>query len=163
MRNSAPFDYRDALRRADEILAFPPAKPHIERVEPVGKLVKRFALPLDLLPTTNGTRGRPGWALAKIKKQIWQELWNQNSHQIREYPLAGRPLVRCIRFSSVEADALSDWPKMAIDKLCCGHERLGYLKDDRPSDIKLVAWWEPGPRGDGFAVIEIYSGEERAI
>lgn len=159
----APFDPAEALRRADDVLAFPPKHPHIERIDGKGRLVKRFVLPIDLLPTTNGTRHRPGWALAKLKKNIFKLLWDQNSHQVQPYPLPGRPMVRAIRFSSVEADTLSDWPKMAIDKLCCGNERLGYLRNDRPCDIKLVCWGEPAPRNRGVALIEIWTGEERAI
>ena len=68
-------------------------------------------------------------------------------------------MLRCIRFSSIEPDTYSDGFKMAIDRLMLGKERLGYLRDDRPSDCEIVQCWEFVPPGQGFAVIEIWTGE----
>ena len=48
----------------------PPAFEHIERPEPRGELIAIFVLPLELLPTTNKTRGTTAWQAAKRKKMI---------------------------------------------------------------------------------------------
>lgn len=76
-------------------------------------------------------------------------------------PLSGRPQVVCLRLSSTEPDAYSDWAKMAVDALCVPagrrKEGLGYLRDDRPKDAEVVQFWEPAKRGEGFVYIEIRS------
>lgn len=73
--------------------------------------------------------------------------------------LSGRPQVICRRFSSVQPDKYSDWAKLPIDKLCVGPNRLGYLRDDRPSACEIHQVWERSKPGSGFVVIEIWSGE----
>ena len=158
----APLDWRRALVQADAILAAPPAFSHIERVAGVGELVRRFAVPIELCPTTNETRHQKGWQLAKTKTNLFAVMLQQ-TRMIRSKPLLGRPMLRCIRFSSKEPDKYSDWMKMAVDRLLVGEslddKRLGYLSEDCPARVDVHAWWEQAPRGEGFCVIEIWTGE----
>lgn len=86
---------------------------------------------------------------------------------VRRDPLPGRPMVRAIRFSSVEPDATAAWFKTGVDVLLPPRKRgsrmvagLGLLRDDRPSALELRSWWERVPRGEGFAVLEVWTGEE---
>jgi hypothetical protein len=161
MKLTERLDYQRKLETAVQLLAKPPAFEHIERCVPRGRLVQQFILPLELCPTTNSTRHAKGWMLAKLKKQAFEMmLWQCGG--IQGAPLPGRPMVRCVRFSTVEPDKYSDWMKIAVDKLCCGPERLGYLRDDRPRDLDLHAWWEHLPKklGTGFCLIEVYTGSE---
>lgn len=161
MPPSKPFDWREALVRAEAVLSEQPAVARIQRPVPRGNLVQRFALPLELCPTTNRTRhSRPG-EHAKTKRQILGLLQAQaRQFRLRE-PLAGRPQVLCLRLSSVEPDVYSDWAKMAVDALCVPagrrKEGLGYLRDDRPKDAEVVQFWEPAKRGEGLVYIEIRS------
>lgn len=155
-----PFIPREALKRADDILSFAPARAHIVRIEGKGRLVRRFALPLDLCQPQNRTRHGQGWQLGKLKKECFDSLWMQNSHTIQRDPLPGRPMVRCIRFSSSEPDAFSDWAKIPVDRLCARHMGLGYIRDDKPSVAEIVQWHEPTTRGQGFCLFEIWTGEE---
>jgi hypothetical protein len=156
---SPPFNALEALAAADAVLKLPPAEPHIQRVAGVGELVRRFALPIDLCPTTNSTRHRPIWALAKDKKNLFAVMMKQTRGTIRPVPLKGRPMLRCIRFSSREPDRYSDGFKMAIDRLMVGKERMGYLRDDSPRACQIEMWWEKSPPSTkGFCVIEIYTG-----
>jgi hypothetical protein len=83
------------------------------------------------------------------------------------YLVAGRPLLRAIRFSSVEPDSTAAWWKVPCDVLLPTRTRrgrtvagIGLLRDDRPSALEVRAWWESVPRGEGFALIEIWSGED---
>ncbi len=156
-----PLNWRQALIDADKVLAEPPAFPHIVRVTGVGELVRRFAVPIELCPTTNETRHQKGWQLAKTKKNLFAVMLSQ-TRMIRSVPLPGRPMLRCIRFSSKEPDKYSDWMKMAVDRLLVGEsiddQRLGYLSDDSPSRVDIHAWWEAVPKGKGFCVIELWTG-----
>lgn len=156
---SPPFNAIEALAAADAVLKLPPAQSHIVRVPGVGELVRRFSLPIDLCPTTNGTRHRPGWALAKDKENLRVVMLKQTGGTVRPAPLKGRPMLRCIRFSSREPDRFSDWAKMAIDRLMVGEKRLGYLRDDSPAACQVECWWEPIKRERGIVVIEIWTGE----
>ncbi len=154
------FNAHEVLAMATDVLSRPPAKPHIVRVPGQGRLLRRFALPLELCPTTNSTRHAPVWMLAKTKTDIWTVMITQTQGRTRNAPLPGRPMLRCIRFSSHEPDAYGDGFKMAIDRLMVGEKRLGYLRDDRPSDCHIVQWWEKAPKRKGFAVLEIWTGVE---
>jgi hypothetical protein len=147
----------EALNRADAILVAPPARAHIVRTAPVGFLVQRFALPLDLLPPTNNTRHGRVYVLAKIKERLGLLMWVQAKGG-RKTPLDGRPFVRCVRFSAVEPDKYNDGFKFAIDKLCRKKNALGYLRDDRPSDCEVVQSWEYAPPRRGFGLIEVWTG-----
>ena len=154
------FSISDCLKRASVTLSLPPTRPHIQRTRGEGELVARFALPLELCPTTNRTRHRQAWMLGKLKKDCFTQMWAQNGGRVRVYPLPGRPMVRAIRFSATEPDAYSDWAKIPIDRLCVRNKGLGFLRDDRPKDLNLFQWWEPAPRGEGFAYIEVWTGSE---
>lgn len=151
----------EALARADEILSAPPAKPHLVRVTPVGKLVQRFAVPLELLPTSNSTRHQKPWLLAQMKERLGALMFAQSGGKRREI-LPGRPMVRCIRFSTVEPDKYSDGFKLAVDKLCVQKNGLGFIRDDRPMDVDLHQAWEYAPKGKGFGLIEVWTGAEAA-
>lgn len=154
------FDWREALVRAELVLSQPPAIARIQRPVRRGERVARFVLPLELCPTTNRTRHTHPGQHAKTKAQILTLMRNQ-ARVIVAQALPGRPQVLCLRLSSTEPDAYSDWAKMAIDALCVAMGRrkdgLGYLRDDRPSDAEVVQYWEPAKRGAGFVYIEVRS------
>lgn len=153
----------DALNRADAILAAPPRHAHQARIEPKGSLVQRLALPLDLCPTTNFTRHAPIWKAAQTKRNIMLAYLCQAERQ--PAPLDGRPFVRCVRFSTNEPDAFSDWAKMAVDALTLprrertrNHDGMGFLVDDRPKCVDVVQSWEYAARGTGFVLVEVWTG-----
>lgn len=154
----ALFNAGEAMALAADVLSRPPAKPHIVRVQGRGRLVRRFALPLALCPTTNSTRHAPKGQNARIKADITTVFKVQTKGQVRNAPLPGRPQILCIRFSSKEPDAYSDGFKMAIDRLMVGKDRLGYLRDDRPSDCEIVQRWEKASPRKGFCILEIWTG-----
>lgn len=153
------FDWRAAMSTARRVLEQPPKLPHVERPRRRGDLVQAFSLPLSVCPTTNRTRHtRPGQQ-EKLKRQILGLLQVQaRSFRTRE-PLPGRPQVLCLRLSSTEPDAYSDWAKLAVDALCVPAGRrkdgMGYLRDDRPKDADVKQWWEPAKRGQGLVYIEV--------
>jgi len=157
-----------ALQSADRILAAPPASPYTERHPPRGQLVLRFVLPLELAKPANSTRHAAGWQMAKHREDVLAMVktqWLQRSPRLLDHmPLPGRPLARCIRFSSVEPDATAAWWKTCIDVLLCPRMRggrriagIGLLADDRPSMLETRAWHEKVPRGQGFALVEVYN------
>lgn len=158
----------DSLNRADAILAAAPRRAHQVRVRPRGTLVQRFVLPLDLCPPQNRTRQGQAWRLAKVKRDLLLVMLVQAGSR-RAAPLPGRPFVRCVRFSAVEPDRFADWAKMPVDRLVQSkrtakrsRDGLGYLVDDRPSCAEVVQSWEYAPKGAGFALIEVWTGDSRA-
>lgn len=154
----------DSLNRADAILAAPPARRHLERLKPKGTLVQRFAIPLRLCQPQNRTRLAQKWMLGKLKNEL--ALVMRAQARRRTAPLPGRPFVRCIRFSNVEPDKYSDWAKQAVDRLCAPTKRrkdgLCFLRDDRPSDVEIHQAWEYARRGEGFVVIDVFTGQPNA-
>lgn len=120
----------------------------------------RCVLPLELCRPQNRTRHGQAWALAKLKQSLFLSMLPQLGR--RQEPLPGRPQVRCVRFSSVEPDRFADWAKHAVDVLCVptarARNRLGWIRDDRPSDADIDQRWEPAPKGQGFVYIEIRGG-----
>ncbi len=156
------FNAAEAMAMAADVLSRPPAKAHIVRTVGRGRLVRRFALPLALCPTTNATRHAPKGQNARTKADITTVWLVQTKGQTRREPLPGRPQILCIRFSSREPDAYSDGFKMAIDRLMRGPGRFGYLRDDSPSACDIVQRWEKAPAGKGFAILEIWSGAPAA-
>lgn len=158
----APFSVAESLRRARQVLAEPPAESWISRPEPHGELVQEFALPLELCPTTNATRGAPGWRLGKLKEALYRIMWAQAGGGYSRGPLPGRPQVLCVRFTNRIVDACSDWAKFPVDMLCVrtlrARKRLGFLEDDSPRHIELYQWSEPVPRGEGFAYLQVRTG-----
>lgn len=164
------FNAGQALARADVILRDPPTRAHIVRVKPSGRLVNRFALPLELCEPQNRRRAAPAWAMANKRESILQLLASQLHHQLPERPLPGRPIVQCIRFSARAPDAFADSFKLAIDCLCPRRIRkhkgiarlipgVGLIADDRPEVCDVRQRWEYVPRGEGFSVIDVWSGE----
>lgn len=162
------FSIPEALARADEILAGPCAG-HSRRVPGRGELVARFVLPLELAQPQNRTRHGQQWALASLKTKVFRMLWVQHP-RVRATPLQGRPMLRLVRFSTVEPDAFADWGKMAVDCLCVprlpkqpgGRQKvgLGLLQDDAPRFVEVVSWWEKAKQGQGLALIEVWDGIE---
>lgn len=157
MRAPAHSGFRadEAYALAERVLASPPARPHIVRPVPRGRLVARFALPLELCkPMNNVARsGSQPWALGKMKSDALIVMLGQ--HGRLSAPLAGVPQVLCLRLSSSEPDKYANWAKNPVDRLLVKNRGLGYLRDDRPTDAEVHEWWEPGPRGKGCVVIEV--------
>lgn len=146
------------MAMAADVLSRPPAKAHIVRVPGRGRLVRRFALPLELCPTTNATRHAHPGLNARIKADITTVMLQQTQGRMRRAPLPGRPMIIGIRFSARQPDKYSDGFKMAIDRLMTGKDRLGYLRDDSEDACDIHQRWERAPKGDGFALLEIWSG-----
>jgi hypothetical protein len=158
-----PFSVAGNLRRAREILNAPPAEDWIRRPEPRGAVVAEFALPLELLPTTNATHTGHWSRVYKLKNALHQLMWAQ-AGGYQSAPLQGRPQVFCVRFSSGQPDPFSDWAKHAVDVLCvrtlkCPRRRLGFLVDDSPKHIDLYQWSENAPPGRGFCYLQVRSEE----
>jgi hypothetical protein len=174
------FDPFDARARARDVLSAPPARPHILRPEPTGELVGTWVLPLELCPGLNALAEMPSWARAQVKRNALAVMLAQSGGQCAPAPLAGRPMVRALRLSSVEPDRDAGWPKVPVDRLCVGKRKrpknlrpevwralvtrmppvgLGWLRDDRPSALDLRFWWEPAPPGRGLVYVELRTGE----
>lgn len=157
-----PFDWRDALVRAEAALSQPPAIARIVRPPTRGTRVARFVLPLSLCKPINqlsraGTAGA-GWALGKLKKDALTLMLTQAGGVPWRTPLTGRPQVVCVRFSSVEPDCESGWCKNPVDRLRVGHNGLGLIVDDKPKHIELLVRWEPAPPKNGCVYLEVWSG-----
>ena len=153
MKPTAPFTPAEAaafLAFADSVLAQPPAHPWIERHPGRGRLVLRFALPLDLLRTEDcGRRFARVWRITRQRSAVLAAMAGQMCDQLRSAdgstiarlgwckhgrgviptwpePLPGRPMVRAIRFSSVAPDACSGWQKLGIDCLLMPRIHAGH-------------------------------------
>jgi hypothetical protein len=195
MQSKTPAFTRDdvsrLLARADDILSQPPAKPWIDRHHGRGERVLRFVLPLALAAPQNRSRHAEGWMLARQRASVLAAMAGQLAGQLQHpdgtvhgtarwcangrgllmmfpVPLAGRPQVRAVRFSSVAPDATAAWHKTAVDVLRTPRTRagrlvpgLGVIDDDRPAMLELREWWEPAPKGEGFALIEVWTGEKQ--
>jgi hypothetical protein len=90
--------------------------------------------------------------------------WLQSGVASRwELPLKGRPQVLCLRLSTCEPDAYSNWSKVPVDLLTLPSIRkplgMSVITDDRPALCEVVEWWEPGPKSGGGCVFEVRSGE----
>lgn len=174
-----------ALALADQIFAGPCAG-YTPRVPGRGVLVQRFVLPLELCKTTNAlismlkTRSsRPKNAFTAerqakaLEEKVYRMMWLQHPN-VRNAPLSGRPMLRIVRFSSVEPDDAADGMKLARDllrvprasawsnrhrKICGGRKGFGFLIDDAPRFVETARWWERVPPGKGFGLLEIWSNE----
>lgn len=126
-----------------------------------GICMHRFFLPIQLCQRQDARLKVVGWKAAKMKRDVTGYLRMQCAPL--DHHLPGRPLVRCIRFSSVEPDKYSDWAKLAIDCLCAPNKRspnrLNIIKDDAPKYAEIEQIWRKAKPGQGFVVIEIWSGE----
>ena len=152
-----------------------------------GELVAQFFLPLDLAKPRNRTRGtRFAWMAKKERDDVYNEMSRQyvfeNAVKLEEFepPVSGRPLVRCIRYSTTEPDSTAGWAKVPVDclqpggtrlvtktkkvkgekvkyKVLTEYEGLDIISSDSPKHTDVVEWWEPAKRGKGFAVIEVWA------
>jgi hypothetical protein len=156
----APFLPSEALAFADGALSLPPKLDHIERRPGIGVCVARWALPLHLCPGVNVLAEMPNWKRAKVKEAALGLMWMQSGGKRAAAPLRGRPMVRCIRFSSVEPDDNNSHSKVPVDRLTTKNGGLGYLVDDKPRNMRLATWWEPAPPGKGCVLVEVWTGEE---
>lgn len=155
------FDWRALRLVALDALSRPPPFEHIERHKRRGELVRAFVLPLELCRPFNRV-SRTGsastrWALGKLKSECYEFMRLQNGGRGFPLPLAGRPQVICIRFSSSEPDMESGWCKNPVDRLRVGKNGLGIIVDDRPRCIELRTWWEPAKPKAGFVYLEVRS------
>lgn len=147
--------FADCRNRARATLESPPAKTHIVRIEPVGAMIASFCLPLELVQPQNRTHGKT-WMLGKLKGECKLVMLAQYRER-RTAPLPGRPMVRCIRFSSVEPDKYNDGFKVAVDRLV----ELKLLVDDKPACVDLHQTWEYAAPKSGFGLIEVFAGDPR--
>lgn len=149
------------LSRVECCPSTPPILDRIVRPVPRGSLVARFTLPLSLCVTQNSKRHSSGWSDSKRRHAVAMAMFAQV--RPKPAPLPGRPQVLCLRLSTVEPDAYSDWAKQAVDVLCAptkrSRERLNIIVDDAPKFIELHQWWEPAKRDDCRVMIEVWTGE----
>lgn len=171
-RKVAPFTPAEAsefLAFADEVLSQPPKRAHTERYPGKGRLVLRFALPLQMAQPLNRSRHAPGWKVHQERKAVLDAMERQlarQAHVLRwPSPLPGRPMLRAIRFTTGRPDVTACWFKVATDVLLVPRVRRGrkvpalnVLRDDRPSALELRHWTEPAPPKAGGALIEIWTG-----
>lgn len=176
-----PFDAAAALAMVLNIRSRPPANERVKRVEPVGSLVARWILPLDLAPTGNVYSERGKRALGGIKDRCRKEMLRQIGGVRPDTPLPGRPMVIVTRFSSSEPDVTAAHSKVPVDALCIDspkrpekmpehiwaqirpklpRKKLGYLVDDAPKFADVRECWEPVAPGKGCVVIELWTGEK---
>lgn len=162
----ARFNPIEALAMAADVLSRPPSGV-LPRVDGRGQLVHAFVFPLALCQNENSHSHGSGWRHAKRKDELWDVMRKQCS-TVRPSPLPGRPMVRQVRFSSVEPDVAGEGFKTAIDFLRVPvlpkkpggrfKRGLGFLVDDAPKFVERVAWWERVAPKQGFALLEIYTG-----
>lgn len=185
-RKKAPkeFSVPGALALADQIFAGPCAY-HLPRVPGRGVLVFRFVLPLELCKTTNALismmsarpkvgqkKFTPAMQSKALEERVFRMMWLQHP-TVCDAPLPGRPMLRIVRFSSVESDEGADGMKLARDllrvprapawserhrKICGGRKGFGFLVDDAPRFVETARWGEKIAPGKGFSMIEIWSG-----
>lgn len=151
-----PLSVTELAQRAFAIMGSPPARDFIVRVEPEGDFVARFVLPLQLVQPQNRTHGKT-WLLGKLKSQCLLAMRAQLRER-RDEPLPGRPQVLCVRFSSRAPDKYNDGFKCAIDRL----RDLKLIVDDAPEMADVHQWWEATKVGEGFGLIEVFSGAQSA-
>ena len=127
-----------------------------------GMLIATFFLPISLCKRQNSKFGAKPWQASKDRKDTLGYMRLQRAPW--SIPLAGRPYVRCIRFSATEPDKYSDWAKVAIDCLCKttkrSPNRLNLIFDDAPKYAEIDQQWRKAKAGEGFCVIEVWSGNE---
>lgn len=95
------------------------------RTAPRGSLVARFFLRLDEAKPRNRTRKESALQASEDRQKMLANLALQLRMQ-RElicFPISGRPLVLCTRYSSTEPDATAGWGKLAVDCLQPSGER----------------------------------------
>lgn len=146
--------------RMDEMHAHWKSNPVPLDFQGEGTCVIRFFLPISLCQRQDARLKVVGWKAAKMKKEVTGYLRMQ-CRPFAQY-IDGRPLVRCIRFSSVEPDKYADWAKLAVDCLCAPNKRspnrLNIIKDDAPKYAEIEQIWRKAKPGEGFVVIEVWTG-----
>jgi hypothetical protein len=115
-----------------------------------------FTLPLHCAPTLNRIAEMNSWQRAKVKKDCLTRMFFQ-ARGARKEPLPGRPIVIAIRFSSVEPDRDSGWPKFPVDRLTGANQGLSFIVDDKPSAIDLRYWHSKAPPSKGFVYLEVWT------
>jgi hypothetical protein len=166
-----PLPLTEMLARHEATQKAAPWSPRVRRPVPRGQRVAIFCLPLELCQSQDARRHRPGWAMCKDRETIL-ERWLRPQWMTqprRELSLLlvvhSRPKVLCVRYSSVEPDALASWGKQVVDCLQIGGVRrgkpfdgLGLIRNDCPKECEVVEWWEPAHVNQGFCVFEVWSG-----
>lgn len=131
-------------------------------VEELGVLKGQFYLPLELAPPLNSFAEMPNWLRHRLKRQALNVMFIQYNGRARS-PIAGKPVVYAVRFSSKQPDSSCGWHKIAIDRLSVKHQGLGLLIDDNPDYLTLCESWRKVPPGKGFVYIEVWSGNEHGV
>lgn len=165
----AIIDRAHCLEYALRALASPPTKPHIERVEPVGKLVWQCVVPAELC--VGHANSRVHWSVhLRHKRNLLSTMLAQHQMRPRSEVLPGRPQVLLVRFTSTRPDRGNGWEKLPVDCLLTPksvmtatgiqqRKGLGFFDDDSELHIDSRCWWEAGPRGAGFVFIRVFDGE----
>ena len=183
-----PFDATAARLHHSEAQSRPHPAERVKRIEARGVLVAQFFFPLTELKPRDRTRKEKAWQAKCDRDKVLSRMvldyvrWRTLTMRHFALPLGGRPLVRCIRYSSVEPDAFAGWGKVAVDCLQPGGVRkvsrkarhpsghtviltrdvpyggLGIIRNDRPADCEVVEWWEPAKAKAGFCVVEVWTG-----
>lgn len=155
-----------AVKNAAKHIAVEPPF-YADRPEPRGEFVAKFVLPPELCLTGNACRHKPGWAIQKVKDQLWTMMraqwFFQRTLDRRPLPLSGRPDVLCARFTSRPVDAVSDWAKFPVDMLTKAtkkepRHRLGLIQDDDPISARVCQWWEKVPASEAVVLIRVFTG-----
>jgi hypothetical protein len=171
-----PFNWRECLELAEQILAAPPARDYIHRPVFLPTVVFRVVLPAELCLEANKTMRR-GFAKAKFAhasnaKKLWKKLDDLAKPWLKYRPYwpiqleSGRPQVLAVKFSSHPNDEGSNPAKKAIDMLTVPRvdpetgirqkHRLGLIVDDRRSSVDQHHWWEFLPKKHrAFVLIEV--------
>lgn len=121
-------------------------------------VVARFALPLQLCPTRNAGRREQPWQRKRLRDEVLASMrmqWTGQREAAPPLPLAGRPQVIAIRFSTSPPDVDGGFAKQAIDCLTPAARGLGIIRDDGLRAVDRVEFWEQGARGRGFVWIEV--------
>jgi hypothetical protein len=174
-RRPRPFDWRRAMAEAETRLAQPPLSSIVRRPEPEGDVVFRFAIELELCPTTNATRRKPNWWYSKHRDELYRRMLPQFllCRHPRGKALFGRPQVLAVRFAPNPPDICGDWAKSAIDRLILplrirregklvDCRRFGIIEDDNQFAADVHQWWEPCPKALGCVYIQVRTGEKGA-
>lgn len=165
-----PFSRAAANEYAALALAYPPKRKFIERVDPVGELIAQFVLPSKLCLTANERKGLHWSAISKVKQNLLGMMFAQTGFRKRSSVLPGRPQVLVTRFTCTRPDRGAGWEKDVIDALLTSQIKhspkgaqvrrgLGFFEDDSDMHIDARAWWEPGPRANGFVLLRVFGGE----
>ncbi len=174
--------HTEALQFAQHALLAPPGahaagmrkgKPAIATAERLGRLVERYelrgpvhlraVLPIELCPTMNELLRLHFGAKTSIQAKALKAIFTQNRCKQWAKPITGRPLVRCIRFTTRPTDGDASWTKVPLDVLTTGirgggPHHLGVIEDDNREAIEDRAWWEPSVPNMQFVYLDVSGG-----